>query len=50
MSYECNQLYQQNVRRLQTSGNAATFIMQRENVEQYNYDVEIRVTPIRGGS
>ena len=36
------------MKRMVTSGNAATFIMERENPESVNFDIEIKVNPIRG--
>ncbi|XP_005112370.1 nucleolar and coiled-body phosphoprotein 1 isoform X2 [Aplysia californica] len=48
-SYDCRDKVGLNRRTMQTTGNTATFIMNRDNIEQWNFDVEIIVDPIRGG-
>ncbi|RUS85111.1 hypothetical protein EGW08_007116 [Elysia chlorotica] len=50
MSYDCYSTQNQNQRRVITTGNVATFIMDRGITESINFDVEIRVRPIRGGT
>ncbi|GFR81120.1 hypothetical protein ElyMa_004061600 [Elysia marginata] len=49
-SYDCRSSQNQNMKRVVTSGNVATFIMTRENPESVVFDIEIRVRPIRGGN
>ncbi|GFN84520.1 hypothetical protein PoB_001102600 [Plakobranchus ocellatus] len=49
-TYDCNSNQLRNMKRMVTSGNTATFVMTRRNVERVSYDVEIRVRPIRGGN
>lgn len=49
-SFDCSSSQNDNRRRVITSGNVATFIMTRKNPESVEFDVDIRVTPVRGGS
>ncbi|XP_059179447.1 uncharacterized protein LOC131958432 isoform X2 [Physella acuta] len=50
MSYDCRSSQNQNQKRFLTSGNTATFIMTRQNVNSYNFDIEIKINPVRAGS
>ncbi|CAG5126740.1 unnamed protein product [Candidula unifasciata] len=49
MAYDCRTSQNQNRKRFITSGNTVTFMMSRRNVNSANFDIEIIVTPIRGG-
>ncbi|BFZ08674.1 hypothetical protein BsWGS_11712 [Bradybaena similaris] len=49
MSYDCRSSQNQNRKRFITSGNTVTFMMARRNINSANFDVEITVSPIRGG-
>ncbi|XP_013064375.2 uncharacterized protein LOC106053350 isoform X2 [Biomphalaria glabrata] len=47
MSYGCRSGESLNKRRFYSSGNTATFVMNRENVNSYSFDIEIIVLPVR---
>uniref|UniRef100_A0A2C9KKE3 CUB domain-containing protein n=1 Tax=Biomphalaria glabrata TaxID=6526 RepID=A0A2C9KKE3_BIOGL len=47
MSYDCRSGESLNKRRFYSSGNTATFVMNRENVNSYSFDIEIIVLPVR---
>ncbi|KAH9496336.1 hypothetical protein Btru_010646 [Bulinus truncatus] len=49
MSYDCRSNMYQNRKRFFTSGNTATFVMTRQNVNSYSFDIEITVNPVRSG-
>ncbi|XP_059139739.1 uncharacterized protein LOC131927886 isoform X1 [Physella acuta] len=50
MSHDCRSSQNQFQKRFLTSGNTATFIMTRPNVNSYNFDIEIKIYPVRAGS
>ncbi|CAL1539904.1 unnamed protein product [Lymnaea stagnalis] len=50
MSYDCRSSQNQNRKRFLTSGNTATFIMTRQNVNSFQFDIEITINPVRSGA
>ncbi|CAG5126150.1 unnamed protein product [Candidula unifasciata] len=50
MSFDCKSNFLMYKKRFQTTGDTATFQMKRENLNSYNFDIEIKVSPIRGGT
>jgi len=48
-NYDCKSGNQVNRRTMKTSGNTATFVMTRRDTDQFNYNVQIIINPIRGG-
>ncbi|BFZ10814.1 hypothetical protein BsWGS_13851 [Bradybaena similaris] len=50
MSFDCHSYLNMYKRRFQTTGDTATFQMKRENLNSFNFDIEIKIDPIRGGT